>query len=91
MKARVIYIEMMESQLNKWSTRIDETQAKAEKMGCKKCIKALRDKIEVVQVKLKELKVKEASDDAWEDIKMRFEKAMSDLKGTLDSVASKFK
>ena len=91
MKTRVMYIEIMESQLNKWSARIDETQAKAEKMGCKKCIKALRDKIQVVQVKLKELKMNEASDVAWEDLKMGFEKAMSDLKCALENAVSKFR
>ena len=91
MKTRVIYIEMMELQLNKWRARIDEIQTMAEKMGCKKCTKALRDKIQVVQVKLKELKMNEASDVAWEDLKMGFEKAMSDLKCALDNAVSKFK
>lgn len=91
MKTRVVYIEMMESQLNKWSAQLDEAQMKSEKMGCEKCIRALRDKIEEVQVKLKDLRMKESSDDAWEDLKKSFEKGMFDLKGALDNAVSKFK
>jgi chromosome segregation ATPase len=95
MEEKKVYWEKVEAKLKEWGVKIDELEAKAErvkaevKVEYQKRIKDLRDKKENIAKKLEELK--KASDEAWQGVKTGVDKAMSELKNAYENIKSKFK
>ena len=92
---RKAYEEKIEAQLEEWNaqiallrTRADKARAEA-KIEYYKTIEALQHRQDEARVKLHELK--DAGDEAWEDLKTGTEKAWAEVKATFHSAASKFK
>lgn len=96
MELRKVYRKMMEAQIEEWKTRLSELESEAEhkkgaaRICCKKNIETLGNKIETVQEKLKELRRKEADNEAWHAHKEGFEKAIYNLRSVLYKARSHF-
>ena len=97
MRIREVYREMMEAQIEEWKAKLGKLKSEAEhkkgeaKIGYNKNIEALNNKIEVVQEKLKELKLNEADNEAWHVQKESFERAVCNLRSLLYNARSNFK
>ena len=95
MDSKDVYKAKIDAQLKEWAVKIADLKSKAElaestlKVEYLKQIEALRAKKEETQAKLEELKV--AGDDAWDTLKAGVEKAVSELKDSVNSAISKFK
>jgi uncharacterized coiled-coil DUF342 family protein len=89
------YQQKLEAQLAEWKADINKMKAKADKADADtqleyyKRIEELRSKQESAQEKLEELK--EASGDAWEELKAGVELALGSLGEAVKSASSKFK
>ena len=89
------YEKKLQAQLDEWSADIDKLKAKADsaeadvQLEYYKQIEELRSMQETAVDKLIELK--DASDDAWEDIKAGIESTWDSLGNALNSFASRFK
>lgn len=95
MSMKEAYEQKLQAQLDKWSADIDKLKAKADsaeadlQLEYYKKIEELRSMQETAVDKLFELK--DASDDAWQDIKAGVENAWDSLGNALNSFASRFK
>jgi len=89
------YEKKIEAQLKEWNADIDKLQARADsaeadaQLEYYQQIDDLRAKQEEAQTKLDELK--EASDDAWEDLKAGVNSARDSLGDGLRSAISRYK
>ncbi len=94
MSMKEAYQKKLEAQLVEWSLEIDKLKAKADKAEADaqleyyKHIEELRTTQEAAHSKLAELK--EANDDAWEDIKAGVDNAWDSLGNALKSAALRF-
>lgn len=95
METRKAYIDKMTTQLKQWDDELQQLKtiadrAKAEvKTEYYRQIDDLRARRENVQLKLNE--IRNASDQAWENLKTGLEKGWSELKTAFDSAKAKFK
>lgn len=95
MSMRDAYEQKLHAQLDEWSSEIDKLKAKADnakadaRLEYRKQIEELRSMREAATNKLAELK--DAGDDAWEDLKAGIEVAWGSLGNALKSAASRFK
>jgi len=93
--ARDAYVEQMKAQLDRWNAKLDEWEAKAhqaqadQKIGYEKKLAELRSKRDETQSLLAELRP--AGEDAWTALQDGVNKAMEELKQSLDRAASEFK
>jgi uncharacterized coiled-coil DUF342 family protein len=89
------YVKKLQSKLDEWSAEIDKLKARADSADADvqlkyyKKIEELRTMQDVTNKKLDELK--EASDDAWEDLKAGVESARDSLSSSIKSAASHFR
>jgi vacuolar-type H+-ATPase subunit I/STV1 len=89
------YEQKLQAQLNEWSAEINKLKAKADgaeadaQLEYYKKIEGLQAMQESVNNKLAELK--DASDDAWVDLKAGIDSARDSLGNALKSAASRFK
>jgi uncharacterized coiled-coil DUF342 family protein len=89
------YREKLETQMKEWKARIDMLEEKAAnatgetKTEFMRLIGELRQKKEIVNGKWNELQKEGGA--AWDTLKEGLEKAVSELKSTLDKVISRFK
>ena len=95
MEKRKAYEEKLDAQLKEWSAQIALLKAKADKGKTElkteyfKTIEALQHRQDEARVKLHELK--NAGDEAWEDLKTGTEKAWAEVKAAFHSAVSKLK
>ncbi len=95
MSMKEAYEKKIEAQLKEWNADIDKLQARADsaeadaQLEYYQQIDDLRAKQEEAQTKLDELK--EASDDAWEDLKAGVNSARDSLGDGLRSAISRYK
>lgn len=92
---RKIYEEKFDAQLKEWNAEIILLNAKADKAKTEvkdefyKMIETLQGKQDTAKMKLHELR--NAGDDAWEDIRTGAENVWSDVKTAFQSAAARFK
>jgi hypothetical protein len=92
---RKAYEERLDAQLEEWNAEIALLKARADKAKAEvkieyyKTIEALQHKQGEARTKLLELK--NAGDEAWEDLKSGAEKAWDEVKAAFQSAVSKFK
>ncbi len=95
MTTKEAYQQKLEAQLDKWKADIDKLKAKADKAEAEtqieynKQIEDMRIKQKVAQEKLTELK--EAGEDAWEDLKAGLDSALNNLGDAVKSATTRFK
>lgn len=95
MSKKDAYEEKLHAQLDEWGAEIDKLQAKADnakadaQLEYNKQIEELRSMQETAANKLTELR--NAGDDAWEDLKAGLDNAWDSLGNALKSASSKFK
>jgi DNA repair exonuclease SbcCD ATPase subunit len=94
MSMKEAYEQKLQAQLDDWSAEIDKLKAKADsaeadaQLEYYKEIEELRSMQETASRKLAELK--DAGDDAWEDLKAGMDSAWGSLGNALKSAASRF-
>ena len=92
---RKAYEEKLDAQLKEWSAQIALFKARADKAKAEakieyyKTIETLQHGQDKARVKLHELK--NAGDEAWEDLKTGTEKAWAEVKAAFHSAVSKLK
>ena len=92
---RKAFEEKFEAQLKEWSAEIALLKAKADKAKAEvkieyyKTLETLQGKQDVARTKLKELR--NAGDDAWEDVKAGAENVWTEIKAVFQNAASRFK
>lgn len=95
MSMKEAYEQKLQAQLDEWSAEIDKLKAKADsaeadaQLEYYKRIEELRSMQETAANKLTGLK--DAGDDAWEDLKAGIESAWDSLGNALKSAASRFR
>lgn len=95
MNTREAYQEKFEAQLRGWAVKIDELKAKADlataeaKIEYCEQIEELRAKQATAQTKLHALR--DAGEQAWDELKPELELAWHDLKTAVDNAISKIK
>lgn len=95
MSMKEAYEKKLQAKLGEWSEEIKKLKAKADSVEVDaqleyyKKIEELRSMQETVTNKLIELK--DAGDDAWEDLKAGIDSAWDSLGNALKSAASRFK
>lgn len=95
MSMKDAYLQKIEAQLKEWKSEIDKIKAKADKADADakleyyEQIEELRTKQQAAQEKFTELK--DAGEDAWEDLKAGVELAGVSLAEALKSAGSRFK
>lgn len=95
MSIKEAYEQKLQAQLDEWSAEIDKLKAKADsaeadaQLEYYKRIEELRSMQETAANKLTGLK--DAGDDAWEDLKAGIESAWDSLGNALKSAASRFR
>lgn len=95
METRKAYIDKMATQLKQWDDELQQLKtiadrAKADaKTEYYRQIDDLRARRENIQLKLNE--IRNASDQAWENLKTGFEKGWSEFKTAFDSAKAKFR
>lgn len=95
MSQKEAYEKKMEAQLEKWSAEIDGLKAKA-KMADADARIAINEEIDSAASKKKAAKekldeLKDAGDDAWEDLKHGIEGAWTSLDAAVRSASSRFR
>ena len=94
MSMKDAYEKKLEAQLNEWSAEIDKLKAKADaaeadqQLEFYKQVEELRLMQQAANEKLSELK--DAGDDAWEDLKAGVESSSDSLSASLKSATSRF-
>jgi uncharacterized coiled-coil DUF342 family protein len=89
------YIQKLQARLHEWDKEVDRLATKAikakadAKLEYYEQIEELRDKQDVAIEKLE--KLRQASDDIWEDLKAGIESAWNDLSEAVKSASSRFK
>ena len=86
-KAKV-QIDQWNAEIDKMKARFDEAEADA-KIEYRKQLDAMRAQRDEAEVKLKEMR--NASNDAWNDMQAGFDKAWDSMSGAFDSAMSRFK
>ncbi|MDF1584473.1 MAG: hypothetical protein RQ733_13375 [Methyloprofundus sp.] len=95
MSVKQAYEKKMQAQLDEWSAEIKKLKAKAEyaeadvEIKYHKQIEELQAMQKAASEKLTNLK--DAGDDAWEELKVGIENSCDSLGSTLKSVSSKFR
>lgn len=95
MPTKDAYKKKLEAQLDEWDAKIDVLKAKANKADAsarleyQETIEDLKKKRAVARDKLQELR--EASGEAWKDLKQGLEQIWSDLGAAIKSATSRFK
>ena len=95
MSMKDAYIQKIEAQLEEWKSEIDKIKAKADKADAEakleyyEQIEELRTKQQAAQEKFTQLK--DAGEDAWEDLKAGVELAGVSLAEAIKSASSRFK
>lgn len=95
MSMKEAYEQKLQAQLDEWGAEIDQLKAKADnakadaQLDYYKQIEELRSMQESARNKLAELK--DAGDDAWQDLKAGIDSARDSLGHALKSAASRFK
>jgi uncharacterized phage infection (PIP) family protein YhgE len=95
MSKKEIYQKKLQAQLDEWSAEVDKLKAKADlaqddaQLDYHKEIEKLRAMQETGSSKLAELK--DASDEAWEDLKVGMDSARNSIGNALKSANSRFK
>lgn len=95
MSMKEAYEQKLQAQLDEWGAEIDQLKAKADnakadaQLDYYKQIEELRSMQESTSNKLAELK--DAGDDAWQDLKAGIDSARDSLGHALKSAASRFK
>ena len=94
MSMKDAYLQKIEAQMEEWKSEIDKMKAKADKADAEaklqyyEQIEELRTKQQAAQEKLTE--IKNAGEDAWEDLKAGFELARVSLGEAIKSASSRF-
>lgn len=94
MSMKKAYEKKLEAKLEEWNADINKLKAKADsaeadtQLEYYKQIDVLRTKQDEAKKKLNELK--DASDDAWEDLKVGIESAWESLGSSIKSAMSRF-
>ncbi len=95
MTERDQYIEKTKAKIDQWNADIDRMKARAEEVGAdarieyQKRLDEMRAQRDEAEAQLK--KLREASDDAWRDMKAGFDKAWDNISGAFDSAMARFK
>ena len=95
MSLKDAYLQKIEAQLAEWKSEIDKMKAKADKADAEakleyyEQIEELRTKQQAAQEKFTQLK--DAGEDAWEDLKAGVELAGVSLAEAIKSASSRFK
>lgn len=95
MSMKEAYEQKLQAQLDEWSAEIDKLKARADdaeadaQLEYYKQIEELRSMQEAASNKLAELK--DAGDDAWEDLKAGVDSARDSLGNALNSASARFK
>jgi len=95
MEKRKAYEEKLQAQLDEWAAKIDTLKAKASKaeadakVNYHETIEELEKKRADAKKRLQEFR--EASDDAWTELKSGLDKAWSNLGSAVKSATEKFK
>lgn len=95
MSRKEAYQKKLQAQLDEWNAEIDKLKAKADKAEAEaqleyyKKIEELRCMQDAAYSKLE--KLREASDDAWEDLKAGIDSACNSLSNALKSAMARFK
>ncbi|MGE4492390.1 MAG: coiled coil domain-containing protein [Syntrophotalea sp.] len=95
MSMKEAYQKKLQAQLDEWNAEIDKLKAKADKVEADaqieyyKKIEELRSMHETANRRL--AKLREASDDAWDDLKSGIDSAYNSLGNALKSAVSRFK
>ncbi|GAB6140511.1 hypothetical protein JCM14076_12400 [Methylosoma difficile] len=95
MKTKNEYIESLAAELKEWSAQIDLLTAKTEesvgmvKLKYTQELNSVRAHQQAATIKLHELE--NASDDAWDQVKITADKIWDDLRTGLTSASAKFK
>ena len=95
MSMKEAYEKKLQAQLNEWGAEVDKLKAKADKAEADTQLEYYKkiEELRAMQVdankKITELK--EAGDDAWEDLKAGIESAWHSLENALKSAVSRFK
>ena len=95
MSRKEAYQKKLQAQLDEWNAEIDKLKAKADKAEADaqleyyKKIEELQSMQEATNSKL--AKLREASDDAWEDLKAGIDSACNSLGNALKSAMARFK
>lgn len=93
-ETRKAYRQRREAQIQELAARLDLWEAKAKKAAAKGEIRyreeleSLRQKLETARVRISLLK--DASEDAWKDLRGGLDEAVDDLKRAVKKAASKF-
>lgn len=92
---RQAYEDKWDAQMEAWSAEIAVLSAKADEAKAESRI-AYADAVEALhnkqsQAKTMQLKIRAATEDAWEGLKIDAEKVWIDVKGTFTRAASSFK
>ncbi len=94
MSLKNAYAEKLQAKMDQWSAELDLLEAKARgakadtKLTLQEHINVLRLKRDEAKAKLKE--IRDASDEAWEDLKVGLEDAFDSLKEALGRAKSHF-
>lgn len=94
MSTKDAYREKMEARLDEYRAKIAQLEARARRAKADaeidygKRIERLRSKEEEVRTKLAELR--DAGEDAWEDVRDGVDRAWTDLKEAVEKAASRF-
>ena len=94
MSMKQAYVQKLQAQMNDWNAEISKLKAKAEgaeadaQLEYYKQIEELREQQQDAQAKLNELR--EAGEDAWEDLKAGIDNAWSSLGEAVKTAASRF-
>jgi multidrug resistance efflux pump len=95
MSMKQVYEKKLQAQLDEWSAEISKLKAKADGAAADKQLEYYKkiEELQAMQVtatnKLTELK--NASDDAWEDLKVGIDSAWDSLGHAFKSATSRFK
>jgi uncharacterized coiled-coil DUF342 family protein len=95
MSNRDLYIEKAKAKIDQWNAEIDKMTAKVDeaeadtKIEYQKQLDEAREQRDVAEARLK--KMRQASDDAWDDIKAGFDKAWDSISDAFDRATSRFK
>lgn len=94
-ESKKAYIEKLEAKLKEWSAEFDKLKEKAGSSEAKikeeyhKKIEDLRPRVEDINKRIQ--KLKESSEETWEELKSGTEKAWQEMKGAIEKAKSKFK
>jgi uncharacterized coiled-coil DUF342 family protein len=95
MSNRDAYVEKMHAKLDEWNAEIDRLKAKLDGAKAEKRIE-YREDIENLKAKQKEVEEKidtlrDAGDDAWEDLKKGVEDAWQSMESAVNAAKNRFK